>query len=285
MFIEHLKLYKEPNTVISYKQTVKKFSILAEMELSKISPLHVQRCVDEMIKVGLKSTSIKAHVVKLKTIFKNAIKPYRIIADNPVADLKIPESKEGNKIKALTISELDKLLNSIKYPRYYFMSLLAGKCGLRIGEIVGLTWNDINFTKSTLDINKQWKQNKDGKWGFGPLKTKNSYRIVPAPRSVLQALREYKKTSLTSIDRRLFPYTRASGIGTILSDLYKSLGYNISVHDLRHTFASLLIANGTDFRTAAQILGHTPEETIRTYSHVTSDMMEQAAKNINNIFG
>lgn len=285
MFIEHLTLHKEPNTVISYKQTIKKFSTFAGMELNKISPLHVQRCVDKMIKTGLRSTTIKAHVVKLKAIFKNAVSPYRIIADNPVVDLKIPENKEDNKIKALNLSDLDKLLKSIKNRRHYLASLLAAKCGLRLGEIIGLTWSDINFTKCIIDINKQWKQNKNGKWGFGPLKTKNSYRVVPAPRSVLQELQEYKKIFPTNIDKRIFPHTRSDGLGTTLAILYNKIGYNLSVHDLRHTFATLLIANGTDFRTAAQILGHTPEETVRTYSHVTSDMMEKAAKNINNIFG
>src|SRR5690606_19996411 len=115
-------------------------------------------------------------------------------------------------------------------------------------------------------------------------KSQASYRIVPAPTSVLKALRGYKDISPISIDKRIFPYARA-GIGSYIAKCYQELGFDISVHDLRHTFATLLIANGTDFRTAAQILGHTPDETIRTYSHVTSDMMERAAKTINNIFG
>lgn len=285
MFIENMKLYKEPNTVISYGQTVNKFSSLAKMELSKITSVHVQKCVDEMVRTGLEPSTVKAHTTRLKTIFKNAIKPYRIITENPVSDLKLPKRKQENKIKALNLSDLEKLLSGIKNSRYYLMSLLAGKCGLRLGEIVGLTWSDINFTKCTIDINKQWKQNKNGVWGFGPLKSKSSYRIVPAPKSVLQALKEFKKASPTSIDKRIFPYTRTGGIGSYIALCYQSFGFDISIHDLRHTFASLLIANGTDFRTAAQILGHTPEETIRTYSHVTSDMMERATKTINNIFG
>ena len=285
MLIENMSLYKEPNTVISYKQTVKKFSSLDGTELSKITPVHVQKCIDEMVRTGLEPSTVKAHTTRLKTIFKNAIKPYRIITENPVSDLKLPKRKQENKIKALNLSDLENLLSGIKNSRYYLMSLLASKCGLRLGEIVGLTWNDINFIKCTVDINKQWKKRKDGTWGFGSLKSKNSYRIVPAPKSVINVLSEHKKISPINIDKRLFPYARAYGVGTNLANYYKKLGYNLSIHDLRHTFASLLIANGTDFRTAAQILGHTPEETIRTYSHVTSDMMEKAAKNINNIFG
>lgn len=285
MFLENMRLYKEPNTVKTYEQTVNKFADLGRMEVSKISSVHVQKCVDNMVRDGLAPSTIKAHVTRLKTIFKSAISPYRIITDNPVSDLILPQKKESAKIKALNLSDLENLLSRIKNYRYYLMSLLAGKCGLRLGEIIGLTWNDVNFEKCTIDINKQWKKGKNGKYGFGSLKSKSSYRVVPAPKSVLRALAEYKKISPASIDRRIFTYAQEYGIGTAMANCYKSLGYDISIHDLRHTFATLLIANGTDFRTAAQILGHTPEETIRTYSHVTSDMMERAAKTINNIFG
>lgn len=285
MYIANLKIYKEPNTVITYEQTIAKFEKLADTELDKISPVHIQRCIDGMVNGGLGSSTIKAHTTRLRTIFKNAISPYRVIVENPVSDLKIPEKKENAKIKALNISDLEKLLSGIKNHRYYLMSLLASKCGLRLGEIIGLTKDDIDYKKEQININKQWKRRKDGSWGFGSLKSKSSYRIVPAPPSVLQALKEYSKISPASIDKRFFPYSHSGGINSYIAKQYKDLGYDITIHDLRHTFASLLIANGTDFRTAAQILGHTPEETIRTYSHVTSDMMERAAKTINNIFG
>lgn len=285
MYIENLKIYKEPNTVLTYEQTIAKFEKLADTELSKITPVHVQKCIDDMVRAGLKPTTVKAHATRLKTIFKNAVAPYRVITDNPASELKLPTGKRGDKIKALNLSDLEKLLGKIKNPRYYLMSLLAGKCGLRLGEIIGLTWSDVNFEKGIINVNKQWKKDKNGEYGFGPLKSKSSYRIVPTPKSVLQSLAEYKKISPASIDRRIFPYAQEYGIGSALANCYKSLGYDISIHDLRHTFASLLIANGTDFRTAAQILGHTPEETIRTYSHVTSDMMEKAARTINSIFG
>jgi integrase len=283
-FLEHMKIYKEPNTVISYTQALKKFSAMDKMSLDKITPLHIQKEIDVMVIDGLKARTIKGYVTRLKTMFKNAIKPYRIIFDNPVTSLELPEGKIEVKLKAINLSDLEKLLSNIKNPRHYLISLLAGKCGLRIGEIIGLTWADLNFNKQTIDINKQWKLLKSGKYGFGPPKTKLSYRTVPAPRSVLQVLKEYKKISPANIDGRIFNYSRAGTIASILADVYRHHEYNLSVHDLRHTFASLLIANGTDFRTAAQILGHTPEETIRTYSHVTSDMMDRAAKTINNIF-
>ena len=69
-----------------------------------------------------------------------------------------------------------------------------------------------------------------------------------------------------------------------MSKIYKKLGYEITIHDLRHTYATHLIANGLDFKTVAQLMGHDVQETIKTYSHVTDDMIKKAANVIEKIF-
>lgn len=285
MHLEHLKLYKEPNTVTNYQQTAKKFNQLDTQELPKITAMHVQAAVDDMVRSGLKASTVKSHVNRLRTLFKAAVSPYKIIAKNPVTDIKLPLEKKAARDRALSTDGLDKLLSSIASHKKHTISLLAGKCGLRLGEIVGLTWDDVSVGRAELDINKQWKKRKDGTWGFGELKSKASYRTVPVPKSVILALQEYKKLYPVSIDKRLFSYSQPGAIGTELNNYYRALGYDVSIHDLRHTYATRLIAGGMDFRTAADILGHTPEETIRTYSHVTSDMKERAAKAVDEIFG
>ena len=284
--IEHLKLYKEPNTVTNYQQTAKKFSQLDNIGLDKITTMHIQAAVDDMLRSGLKPSTINSHTNRLKTLLKAAMSQYKIIARNPAEYIVVPEDKKKkDKDKALSKKDLEGLLGSITSQKKHAMSLLAAKCGLRLGEIVGLTWDDIDMKKGLVDINKQWKKRKDGTWGFGELKSKASYRVVPAPKAVLVELHKYRQMHPASMDRRLFSYSMPGAAGTELNNYYKALGYNISIHDLRHTFATMLIAGGMDFRTAAQILGHTPEETIRTYSHVTSDMMERASAAIEDIFG
>ena len=72
--------------------------------------------------------------------------------------------------------------------------------------------------------------------------------------------------------------------GKSLSELSKELGYNICLHELRHTYATKLIANGIDFKTAAYLLGHKVEQTMNTYSHVTNDMISNARNIINQNF-
>lgn len=73
-------------------------------------------------------------------------------------------------------------------------------------------------------------------------------------------------------------YNKSStySVGLCLIDTYSNLGYNITVHDLRHTYATHLIANGLDFKTVAELMGHDVSETIKTYSHFTNDMMQRA---------
>ncbi|RHW62664.1 site-specific integrase, partial [Clostridium botulinum] len=65
---------------------------------------------------------------------------------------------------------------------------------------------------------------------------------------------------------------------------FKKHGYTITFHELRHTYATRLIANGVDFKTVAQILGHSVEQTLKTYSHVNNDMLNKAHSVIEKIF-
>lgn len=283
MYINGAEIHKEQNTITSYKTCAKKFNKLNDIELDKITSVHVQDCVNDMIKSGLSSNSIKDYLTKINIAFNKAVYHYKIISASPVANIEIPEQKKDIKIKALTKAELDDLLSKIKKKKFYMISLLAANCGLRFGEILGLTWNDLDEVNSMLKINKQWKQLKDGKIGFGPLKTKTSYRDVPVPSNTLKELLEYQKTTPTDINNRIISNGTIHQ-NTSLLYVYKKIGYNISVHDLRHTYATFLIGNGVDFKTAAQLLGHSVDMTMKIYSHVNNDMLDKAKNKINSIF-
>ncbi|KEI92270.1 site-specific integrase [Clostridium botulinum] len=284
MFLEHEILYKEPGTIRSYRFALNRFKELNDLELSKINTMQIQTCVDNMIKTGLASSTTKLYVSKLNTIFSNAIKPYNLIAKNPVDGIKILKSKKQEKIKALDKAKLKDLLGKINYKKYYIASLIAATCGLRIGEILGLTWADIDEINSTLTVNKQWKKLKSGNWGFGSVKSKNSNRVVPISPNTLKELKSFKKNSVTDIHNRIIVCADSINLSRGLRDCYKRNGYDISIHDLRHTYATMLIGNGVDFKTAAKLLGHTVEMTMKTYAHVNDDMINKATNLIEKIF-
>ncbi|MGF7056742.1 integrase [Brassicibacter mesophilus] len=161
------------------------------------------------------------------------------------------------------------------------ITLIAATCGLRIGEILGLTWNDIDLKSSTLKVNEQWKKLKDGTIGFGDVKTKNSNRVVPLPPTAFSELIKYKKTAQTDLNKRLFLDKVTQSTANRLYYKYRRLGYDVSIHDLKHTYVTMLIGNGIDLKTVAKFLGHTIKITMKTYSHVNSDMINTAINTIN----
>ena len=164
---------------------------------------------------------------------------------------------------------------------YYIAVLLAVKAGLRAGEICGLMWSDIDFKNQTITISRQLKRRKeDGKYVLGDLKSKNSYRIIPMSTFLSNELQQIKKDYPINIDNRLISIAATVTL-TVNLDLQLKKGFGVTLHELRHTFATNLIANNIDFKTAATILGHDVKETMETYSHVTDAMMDNAKKIIN----
>lgn len=283
-YLSHKELYNQYSTIRNLKFAIKKFNELSDMEVAEIKNLHIQHCVDKMVKEGLRHNSIKTYLSMVKTIFNYAISPNKIIRENPCDNILIPTSKEDDKVKALTKTAFKDLLNKLKKPKYYIISLLAGTCGLRLGEIMGLTWSDIDTKNNIIVVNKQWKRLGNKKWGFGEVKQKNSNREVPAPPNTIKELIRYKKENVTDRFNRVIIDHNVATLSTTLSRNYKKAGYDITVHDLRHTYATTLISNGIDFKTAAKLLGHDVEMTMRIYSHVNDDMMDKARNTINSIF-
>ena len=292
-FKEFIELYKDDrksslaeSSLILFDSAYRcNFTDLDNIKMKNITPMDIQRCVNKMAERGLYSSTIGRYITSIKTVFNFAIKKYKIINYNPVVDIEYKKVHSEEKV-ALSIEESNKLLqvlSKLKSKQYYIASLLALRCGLRIGEICGLTWKDINFIDNELDINKQWKK-KDGIYQFLPPKSPNSYRKVPFDNFVKNELIKYKDAFPINIDNRIIKRTNTDGFSSDLIGVYRKFKFDISIHELRHTYATNLIANNMDFKTAAKLLGHDVEQTMKTYSHVNSDMMNKAKAIIENIF-
>ncbi len=290
MAIKHFELYLEACTILTYDDAVTHFTKLNKKAVTEITSLEIQECVDTMVKKkSLKASTIKSYLEKIKIVFDYAIEPHKIIKINPVTSVKLPKDKEKKKrivnIKALNAAEQEDLIPKIRRADLKLMSLIASTAGLRIGEILGLTLDCHNYKKSEIKIYRQWKIiNKAKKYGFGRVKTPNSVRTVPISEETNEAIEKYKKDYPIDISGRLFPFSNTNNVSSILKYHYKKAGYDISVHDLRHTYASRLVGNGVDFKTVAELMGDTVKVIIDTYSHFTGDMMANAKKAVNNIF-
>lgn len=286
IFLEELSIYKEPGTVKTTKTALNKFSELDGVALEKIEFLNIKKIVNDMVKEGLKPVTIEHYIVRLKVMLDSAVDDYKAIPTSPLSANKItllPE-KEVAKMRVLTDSELANLIDIITPSKDRMIVILASKCGLRAGELVGLTWDAVDLKNLDLYVNKQWKKLKSGEYGFGSLKTKNSYRKVPISASVVAELEEYKKNSPREMkNNRLFVEKNTSNVCTRLRLKFKKLGFDNSLHDLRHTYATHLIAAGIDFKTVSAYMGDTVNMVIKTYAHFTDDMYEAGRAKINNL--
>jgi integrase len=283
-FIEHQKLYKEYNTIEHYKTTFNAFASLYNLKIMDIKTSNVQKCVDTLVIKGYKETSIKGFLSSLHYVFNYALKKDKVVIENPVQDIDFKIEKSKKEKTALTFAQTRDLLSKIENKQLHLITMIAVKCGLRIGEILGLTWDNIDFKNSLLTVNKQWKKDKKGAYGFGDVKGKNSNRIVPIPKDLIQELKNYRtEQKIISLNDRIVKYDSRNIISATLCRVYKKAGYKISVHELRHTYATALISNGLDFKTASNLLGHDISQTMNTYSHVTDDMINRAKKLIDKI--
>ena len=150
-FIGHTELYNQENTINNYYRAKIHFKMLDEMKVKDINSVDIQTLVDKMVKRGLKASTINNHIVKLKTVFKYAIKN-RVIFDNPVLNITVPDDKDKTKkVKALTKIEKNDLLAKLTIPKQYYISLVAITCGLRIGELLALKWTDIDEKKQYIN--------------------------------------------------------------------------------------------------------------------------------------
>lgn len=203
----------------------------------------------------------------------------------------------------LTREEQDTLLNFLKndmtYNRYYVLTAFMLSTGCRIGETIGITWDDINLTEKYIKIDHQLiYKKKDGKIKFYIASPKNGEeRTIPLQDDIVKILTEYKaKTFFTSqssdfeVDgyknfvfynryiRPHCPNTIVKAFHLMATSYNKDadedevLIPNFTPHTLRHTFCTRMAENGIDIKVLQEIMGHkTLEVTMQVYNHVSTD--------------
>lgn len=168
-------------------------------------------------------------------------------------------------------------------------------CGLRIGELKGLTWKDIDFENKTVSINNKQitKQSNRENWRFVPPKTKKSNKVLPLTKVLLndlKTLKESDKEILFGFNDKFFvvgdiaPASNNRFSDRKNKNCEKAGVKQIRLHDFRHSCASLLINNGANVTLVAKYLGHTKiEETLNTYSHMFSTALDSVVSVIDSL--
>ena len=155
-------------------------------------------------------------------------------------------------------------------------------CGLRVGELRGLTWDNIDFEERTLSVKKN-VVNVDGKILVTSPKSKKSIRTIPITKTLLEDLKLLKLRSMKCYGFNDKYYVFGDIKPLVKEKLRKEKRKlaeeaklkEIRLHDFRHSCASLLINNGASIMIVAKFLGHTKiDETLNTYSHLFKSKME-----------
>lgn len=203
-----------------------------------------------------------------------------------------PPRVERQEIKPLDTVKIGEFLNAIKGHPFETVYLVDLFTGMRQSEILGLTWDCIDFEASTIRIYRQL-QLIDGHYQFGSLKNDKPRTIVPAA-SVMTALREQKRQQFAMqlqageawSNPDGFVFTDALGHHLARQTIYKqykkivaSIGMpNARFHDLRHSYAVASLQAGDDVKTVQENLGHhTAAFTLDVYGHVTDQMRRKSA--------
>ena len=207
-----------------------------------------------------------------------------LIKKNPSIGCKLPPLKQ-KEMKVLNKEEIQRFLIQAKEEGMYELFLLELTTGMRRGEILALTWNDLNFETGELHINKQVTP-AGGKIVISEPKTKAAFRTIILPPVMVELLKEYKKGVFSHL---LFPSRikpeQPIDPGYVRKRLQQILKRadckRVRFHNLRHTFATMSLEHGMDVKTLSTIIGHVSSKTtLNIYTHITSEMEENAAARI-----
>lgn len=264
---------------------------LGEYELEELKPNVLQDFLLKKIDNKYSTNTIKGIVSVLKQALKLAI-TLEFVDKEYCSNLKMPSGEE-KEISVFTKKEQQVIesfcLNHKK--KNYIGIVICLYTGIRLGELLALTWDDIDFNSNLLTINKtSYSAKLDGKTQIivDKPKTKKSNRVIPLPNQLVKLLKVIKKEN----NSKYVITTRNSGMvgNRSYQRTFKFILKKVNVpyrnfHSLRHTFATNAIELGMDVKTLAEILGHTNAMiTLNRYSHsllnYKIEMMNKLGKNL-----
>jgi integrase len=286
-----------PRTYISYEQVVVTYLIpdLGNVALRKLAPQHVRAMLNRRLAEGhLSPRSVNYLRVVLRAALNQARK-WSLVSRN-AAELVEPPRWERFRIEPLSPEQARALLEAVKGHRLEALYAVALSCGLRMGEVLGLSWQDTDLENSRMTVSQALQRQKGRGLLLTETKTDRSRRTLALPAPLVAALRAHR---IQQLEERLAAGSRwqdsglvfTSGVGTPLEprNFFRSFKIalnkaglpDIRFHDLRHSAASLMLAQGVPLRVVMEVLGHSSISlTADTYSHVMPSLVQDATAKV-----
>jgi integrase len=299
------KRFVKPQTYIGYMGRVNNHikPALGNYKLKALRPDMVQGFINAMSDDGLSPSTV---IACFKTLFESLEQALvdGMIVRNVARNIKLPKLTR-REIEVLTVEQQAVFVENAKDTYMGCTFILGLMTGLRIGELIGLMWEDIDFENKQLHVRRTITVVKDlddenAQWhkAFGTPKTAASVRSVPLQQTAIRLLKDVKRESMknmlrfgeayedndlvfsTQLGRPLDPRNMQRTFATICR---KSDIHGFHIHCLRHTFATRGLENGIDMRVMQKYLGHASiKETVDTYTHVLPDMKANEMRKLEN---
>lgn len=298
---------RKPTTISFYQSTLKLINPYFEGYcIQEIRPIDIQKFLSYLrtdykgrFQRGLQPKSVHHAYNTLNLIFGFA-EDQEIIQKNPMAKVKSPK-KEKKPVDAFTpeqAKEFFALLDDCELEFQCMMKLLL-TCGVRRGELVGFQWRDIDRDKGTISVRRNVSYTVKSGVVVGTPKTVNGIRAIPLIPSVLALLEQLKEQTQEAYhvdvsEAFIFPSKESLFEARTPNAITRTLNrfmerHNLpmlSPHDLRHSCATLLLANGADIKSVQQILGHADASTtLNFYVKADLDQMRTATEKYAAAFG
>ena len=291
------------------------------LKLTKVNALHVESFYADLARDGVGATTIR-HAANVLGVALSHACNLKLIPFNPVAAIKKPKAPKRQML-FITPEQVKILLAAAKGRPCFPLVVLALATGCRQGELLALTWNDIDLAKAALTVRRSLAQTDNGFEVKEP-KTAASRRTITLPGLAVSVLAQHKDAALKAglldapvfctrdgnwlLKRKVIRSLRAvirrantppgginkggrpkKGEAPHVKEEFEMLNLipaRLRFHDLRHTVASVLLSQGESVRAVSQRLGHSnPALTLRVYAHCMPSDDPQLAAALNKMLG
>lgn len=286
-----------PTTAADYRYKVSLVPQWARTKLlGELTPGDVHRLLDQ-IASGTTATGTpraRSTVAQVRSVLRRALSQaerWGMVGRNVASLVDAPEAGVAE-IEPLSLDEVLALLAAVDGHRLESLYTTAVALGLRRGEALGVTWGDVDLERATLTVQRQLTTTNRGEVVIGPPKTRRSARRLALPDVCIEALVDHRRLQIDERSRLgdawydnnlVWP----SELGTPLSprNLLRHLHRTceragirrVSFHTLRHSAATIMLAQGVPERVIMDVLGHSTPAMMVRYQHVTDALRTDAA--------
>ncbi len=286
----YIRPHRAPKTYHSYEGFVRVHLIpaLGSLPIRKVTPTEIQQLLNTKSHSELSAYTVLGMKRVLHTAMAQAWKN-GLIEHNPAARVNSPKLPHRDP-QSLTAEQVQRFLAEARGHVFEHLFSLACLTGLRLGEVLGLQWGDFDPDRKSIRVARQLQRGKDGHF-FREPKTKESQRHLAlsqpgvdallAQRSLLRALGVAPHHDLIFVGRSGAPIDQKT-VNTHLKKILVKAGLPpLSFHKLRHTVATLMVAQGVNLHTVKQQLGHSQISlTANLYAHEVESTQRKAVEEL-----